>query len=212
MMDPQLIAFALAAAALTIAPGPDTMLVIRNVLRGGRRDGVITTFGICSGLFVHATLSALGVSIILTRSAAAFSVVKLAGACYLGWLGWQSLRSAARASHASNGLAAMEPPRPANPRQCFVEGFFSNVLNPKTAVFYLAFLPQFIGPAEPVLTKSLMLASIHYVEGLLWLSTLSMTLDRTRRFILKSAVRRWLDGLCGAVLMGFGLRLALARR
>lgn len=183
MVDSQLIAFALAAAALTIAPGPDTMLVIRNVLRGGRRDGVITTFGICSGLFVHATLSALGVSIILTRSAAAFSVVKLAGACYLGWLGWQSLRSAA-----------------------------PNVLNPKTAVFYLAFLPQFIGPTEPVLTKSLMLASIHYVEGLLWLSTLSMTLDHTRRFILKSAVRRWLDGLCGAVLMGFGVRLALARR
>src|SRR5438874_5932268 len=117
MVDSQLIAFALAAAALTIAPGPDTMLVIRNVLRGGRRDGVITTFGICSGLFVHATLSALGVSIILTRSATAFSVVKLAGACYLGWLGWQSLRSAARTPSPPNPLDGVEPTRPRTARQ-----------------------------------------------------------------------------------------------
>src|SRR5262245_7245257 len=96
MVDSQVIAFTIAAAALTLAPGPDTMLVIRNVLRGGRRDGVVTTLGICSGLFVHATLSALGVSIILTRSAAAFTVVKLLGAIYLAWLGAQSLRKAMR--------------------------------------------------------------------------------------------------------------------
>jgi threonine/homoserine/homoserine lactone efflux protein len=161
---------------------------------------------------VHATLSALGVSIILTRSAAAFSVVKLAGACYLGWLGWQSLRSAARTPPPPSQLDAVEPTQPRNPRQCFVEGFLSNVLNPNTSVFYLAFLPQFIGPTEPVLAKSLLLASIHCVEGLLWLITLSITLDRTRRFILNATVRRWLDGLCGAVLMGFGVRLALAHR
>ena len=211
MGDSQVLAFTLAAAALTIAPGADTMLVIRNVLRGGRRDGVVTTFGICSGLFVHATLSAFGVSMLLMHSATAFHLVKLAGACYLVWLGLQSLRSAVRTPHAQDSLEAVEPTRRKAPQQCFREGLLSNMLNPKAAVFYLAFLPQFIGPTEPVLTKSLLLAGIHYVEGILWLVALSIMLDHTRRFILKSAVRRWLDGLCGAVLVGFGARLALER-
>jgi threonine/homoserine/homoserine lactone efflux protein len=86
------------------------------------------------------------------------------------------------------------------------------VLNPKTAVFYLAFLPQFIDPTEPVLRKSLILAGIHYVEGIVWLVALSILLDHTRRFLLKSAVRRWLEGLCGAMLIWFGARLALERQ
>jgi threonine/homoserine/homoserine lactone efflux protein len=88
----------------------------------------------------------------------------------------------------------------------------SNVLNTKTAIFYLAFLPQFIGPTKPVLRKSLLLGGIHYVEGIVWLVALSILVDHTRRVLLKSAVRRWLEGLCGAVLMGFGARLALERQ
>src|SRR5688572_6154949 len=99
MLDTEIIGFTLAVAALTIAPGPDTMLVIRNVLRGGRRDGIVTTFGIGSGLFVHAALSALGVSFLLMQSATAFHFMKFAGAAYLVWLGLQSLR----------GLATLRP-------------------------------------------------------------------------------------------------------
>jgi len=211
MVDSQVIAFTLAAAVLTITPGADTTLLIRNVLRGGRRDGVFTTFGICSGLFVHATLSAFGVSMLLMHSATAFHLVKLAGAGYLVWLGLQSLRSAVRTPQSQDGLDEDAPPRRIAPQQCFLEGLLSNVLNPKAVVFYLAFLPQFIGPTDPVLTKSLLLASIHYIEGILWLVALSIMLDHLRRFILKSAVRRWLDGLCGIVLVGFGARLAIER-
>jgi RhtB (resistance to homoserine/threonine) family protein len=211
-VDSQVLAFTLAAAALTMAPGADTMLVVRNVLRGGRRDGIVTTFGICAGLFIHATLSALGVSILLLHSATALHLVKLAGACYLVWLGLQSLRSAVHMPPSHGSLEGMAPPRRRAPQRCFLEGWLSNVLNPKTAVFYLAFLPQFIGPTDPVLTKSLLLAGIHYVEGIVWLVALSVLLDHTRRFILKSVVRRWLDGLCGVVLVGFGARLALERQ
>ena len=90
MVDTQVVTFIFVAAALTLTPGADTMLVVRNVLRGGRRDGVVTTVGICSGLFVHAALSALGVSVLLLHSATAFHVVKLVGAGYLVWLGLQS--------------------------------------------------------------------------------------------------------------------------
>ena len=118
MVDSQVLAFTLAAAALTIAPGADTMLVVRNVLRGGRRDGMVTTFGICSALFVHATLSALGVSMLLLHSATAFHLIKLAGACYLVWLGLQSLRSAVRMPPPHGSLEAVEPPRRRAPQQC----------------------------------------------------------------------------------------------
>lgn len=88
----------------------------------------------------------------------------------------------------------------------------TNFLNPKVAVFYLAFLPQFIAPGEPVLAKSLLLAGVHNAMGLVWLSGVSAGVDRAQRFVTNRRVRRALDGVCGAVLVGLGLRLALARR
>jgi RhtB (resistance to homoserine/threonine) family protein len=212
MVDSQVMAFTVVAALLTVSPGADTMLVVRNVLRGGRRDGVVTTFGICSGLFVHATLSALGVSVLLMHSAMAFDLVKTAGACYLVWLGVQSLKSAVRGPRHPDNLEDQRAAGAVSWRRSFLEGFLTNMLNPKVAVFYLALLPQFIGPADPVFMKSLLLAAIHYVEGIVWLSGLSIVLDRARRFVLQSVVRRWLDGLCGVVLVGLGARLAVQRQ
>ena len=211
MIDPQVVTFALVAAVLTVTPGADMMLIVRNVLRGGGRDGVITSFGVCAGLFVHALLSALGISVVLLHSATAFHAVKIAGAAYLVWLGVQSLRSARRGSPdaTADGRAIRQV---VSARRCLREGFLSNVLNPKVAVFYLAFLPQFISPTDSVLSKSLLLAAIHYVEGIAALLALTLLVDRTRRFFLSSTVRRWLDGLCGLVLVGLGLRLALERR
>ncbi len=97
-------------------------------------------------------------------------------------------------------------------RKCFVEGFLNNVLNPKVAVFYLAFLPQFISPDDPVVAKSMLLAGIHFVLGIVWLIFLSSFVDRARRFIIESSVRKWLEGVCGAVLIGLGARLALEDR
>lgn len=213
MFDSQVLSFTLVAAALTLSPGADTMLVVKNVLRGGRNAGVATTFGICGGLFIHATLSALGISIILMQSATAFHLVKMSGACYLVYLGIQSIRRGMR-----KGYGGEEPGtisglyKGCSTRKYLLEGLLTNVLNPKVAVFYLAFLPQFIGPTDPVLPKSLLLAGIHYVEGILWLVTLSFTLDRTKRFFVKSTLKRWLDGLCGSILVGLGVRLALERR
>jgi RhtB (resistance to homoserine/threonine) family protein len=212
VIDSQVISFTLAAAVLTLIPGQDTMLVVRNVLRGGRADGVITTFGICTGLFIHATLSALGVSILLMRSATAFQAVKAAGACYLAWLGIRSLVEAVRGGHYSVKPEHELTTDVASPQRCFVEGFLSNLLNPKTAVFYLALLPQFIRPTDPVLRKSLLLAGIHYVEGIVWLVVVSVAVDRMRKLLMAPTVRRWLDGICGAVFVGFGVRLAFQRQ
>jgi threonine/homoserine/homoserine lactone efflux protein len=98
------------------------------------------------------------------------------------------------------------------PGRPFTQGLLTNVLNPKVAIFYLAFLPQFIAPADPVLAKSLLLASIHIAMGLVWLSVIAFAVDRAQRYVTHSRVRRWIDGICGAVLVALGIRLALARR
>ena len=209
MIDPQIIAFALVAAVMTALPGADTLMVVRNTLRGGRQDGLVTMTGICSGLFLHATLSALGVSVILMHSATAFTALKIAGACYLAWLGIQSLRSAARTPAVTAPQTA--PPAPVPAARSFREGLLTNLLNPKVLVFYLALLPQFIGPADPVLAKSLLLAAIHFAEGIVWFFAVVWAVDRSRRFFLGPRVRRWLDAVCGGLLIALGLRLALAR-
>jgi threonine/homoserine/homoserine lactone efflux protein len=161
---------------------------------------------------VHATFSALGVSMLLFQSATAFHVVKLAGAGYLAWLGIQSAVEAVSGMPPPAEAAHNRAPGMVSSQRCFVEGFLSNVLNPKVAVFYLAFLPQFIGPTDPVVQKSLPLAGIHYVEGVLWLVAVSIAVEHTRRFFLHSTVRRWLDCVCGTLLVGLGIRLALERQ
>lgn len=210
LLDPQVLAFVAVAALLTIAPGPDSFLVVRNSLRGGRCDGYLTTLGISSGLYFHALLSAVGVSVVLAHSAAAFLALKVAGACYLAWLGIQSLRAAAKpvASSVPGGVAAARVPG----ARSFREGLLTNLLNPKVIVFYLALLPQFVSPGDAVIPKSLLLAAIHCALGIAWLGFVAWGVDRSRQFFLRPRLRRFMDGLCGAVLIGFGLRLALEQR
>src|SRR5262245_63634681 len=169
IIDHQIIAFAGIAALLTITPGQDTVLVIRNVMAQGQRAGLLTTFGICCGLFVHATLSAVGLSLILLKSATAFEVVKLLGAAYLIWLGAQSLW---QAFHGSNRVFEKSIPeqRSAKGWPCFVQGFLTNILNPKVVVFYLAFLPQFISPGVWVFGSSVLFGLFSWGGGIRQLS------------------------------------------
>jgi RhtB (resistance to homoserine/threonine) family protein len=213
MVDNQVLAFTGIAAVLTLTPGADTMLVMRSVFARGQRAGLLTTLGICSGLFFHATLSALGLSLILVRSAAAFEVVKLAGACYLIYLGgqslWQAFRPGERELSPDGGAVAKQKKEW---WQSFLEGLLTNVLNPKVAIFYLAFLPQFISPGDPVLAKSLLLAGIHFMLGVVWLSLVTMFLGKVRASLTRPRVRRAIEATAGAVLIAFGVRLAMERR
>ncbi|MDX1487325.1 MAG: LysE family translocator [Acidiferrobacterales bacterium] len=161
MFDSQLLAFAAIAAVLTLSPGADTLLVIRNVVARGRTAGITTALGICSGLFMHATLSALGLSVLIAHSAFAYQLLKIAGAFYLVWLGLQSLSAAIRGDYPrkQDGNTATSRGR------SFVEGLLTNLLNPKVAVFYLALLPQFVAVEDPVFIKSILLAGIHAAMG-----------------------------------------------
>jgi len=138
-------------------------------------------------------------------------VVKWAGALYLCYLGVQSLRSALKPNLVTNEISSTAEPS-LNPWHAYREGLITNVLNPKVALFYLAFLPQFIRPNDPVMLRSLLLTSIHFVLGIVWLGLITLSLDKMRSWMLKPRVRAWIEGSTGLILFGFGIRLALSKR
>lgn len=212
-IDPQVAAFTIIAGLLTLTPGADTMLVMRNVMARGQGAGLFTTLGSCCGVFIHATLSALGLSLILVQSAMVFHVVKWLGAGYLIWLGLQALRQAWQQPHSESDSIgwAGSSVSTVKGRQSFFEGLLSNILNPKVAIFYLAFLPQFISPGDWVLGKSVLLAGIHWVENLVWLSIVTLCLGRLRTWITQPRVKRAIEATTGAILIAFGARLAIER-
>jgi len=209
-IDPQIIAFATVAAVVTVLPGADMALVARSVLAHGRGAGYVTSIGCCTGLWLHAVGSALGVSAILMTSATLFSIVKVLGGVYLAALGVASLRRAWRANTVMP--TAMPAISPQGARRAFSQGLLSNLLNPKVAVFYLTLLPQFIRPGDAVLTRSLVLASVHVVIGLVWLSAYTYFLGRLSALLQRVRIRQALEGMTGAVLIGLGARLAWDRR
>ena len=213
-LDSRLWAFVAVATLLAVTPGADTLLVVRNVLTRGRVAALLTVAGIAGGCVVHAVLSAVGVSLILVRSAEAFAVLRFCGAAYLMVLGAQSLR---RWWQPDDGAPAgsdapLAAPRPARRLRSFLEGLLTNVLNPKVGIFYLAFLPQFIRPGDPVLERSLLLAALHIGIGVVWLSLLSLGVGRIRPLVESRLWRARLEGVSGAVLIALGVRLAAARR
>jgi len=210
-MDSRFVAFLGIAALLTIIPGADTGLVTKNAITRGRTAAFFTTFGICLGCLCHATASALGLSVVLRESARVYEWVKLAGAGYLIYIGARALWTA-RKPYGIEQSVAFSAEQKRGAWVGFVEGLFTNLLNPKVAIFYLTFLPQFIAPEENVLRKSLFLASIHVLMGLVWLCSYVVLLDRMSLILTRPAVRRKLEAFTGAVLVAFGLRLAMERR
>ena len=205
-LDPRLLAFVGVAAVLTILPGADMALVMRNVFALGRPRTMLTIAGIACGCLIHATASALGMSAILATSATAFTVMKTAGAAYLVWIGVQSFRTKTETGNAGERSRATRATAP------FAQGFLTNVLNPKVAIFYLTFLPQFIAPGEPVFRRSLLLAGIHIAMGVIWLSAYAWFIERLGAVLTRPRVKAWLGRATGGLLIALGVRLAWDRR
>ena len=201
--------YLLAITLLTLTPGVDSMLVIRNTARGGWRDGAVSSLGICSGLFIHAAISAVGISVILLQAAWAYSALKLIGAGYLVWLGYCSWRKVIKKETfaVANGEAC-EGHRFLSGRS-LREGFLSNVLNPKTAVFYMAFLPQFINPAYSALAQSLLLAGLHFIIAMIWQCLLALMVKQAKGWLQRPRVSQGFDGVTGTVMIALGLRVAV---
>jgi len=213
-MDSRLWAFVVVATLLAITPGADTLLVVRNVLTRGRVAALLTVAGIAGGCVVHAVLSAVGVSLILVRSAEAFAVLRFCGAAYLIVLGVQSVRRWWRVDDGARAASDSGAPalRTSRRLRSFVEGLLTNLLNPKVGIFYLAFLPQFIAPGDLALERSLRLAALHIGIGVVWLSVLSFGVGRIRPLVESRLWRARLEGVSGAVLIALGVKLAAARR
>jgi threonine/homoserine/homoserine lactone efflux protein len=239
-MTASLLAFIPVALLLTLIPGADTALVTRNALALGMRGARWTILGILTGCLLHATASALGLSAILATSARAYETVKLVGAAYLVGLGVQAIRNArddrgyrsldfARDDGEYRSLDFARDGREGHPERAqrvggsapettslgahpFVQGFLTNILNPKVALFYLTFLPQFIPASAPVLRTSLLLAMIHNVLGFAWLSFYARFVDRLRVALTRPMVKAWLERVTGGALVALGARLAWERR
>jgi len=204
-----LITYLIAITVLSITPGLDTMLVIRNTARSGWRDGVTSSFGICSGLFVHASVSAVGISLILLQTAWAFAGLKMAGACDIVWLGIGSLRKLFQETAAPIAGEVATVQQPFQMGRSLREGLLSNVLNPKTVVFYMAFLPQFINPQHSAWVQSLILAGLHFIIAMIWQSFLALLVVQAQNRVFQPKVGKIFDGLTGTILVSLGIKLAL---
>jgi threonine/homoserine/homoserine lactone efflux protein len=207
-VDSRLIAFIGVAALLTIAPGPDMALVLRNALAHGRRAVLPTAAGIGTGCLVWGAASSLGVAALLATSAGLYDALKLAGAFYLMLLGVLALRAALRHGDTTEGRSAAGP---MSRGVAYRQGLLTNLLNPKVGVFYATFLPQFIAPGQPVFATSMLLASIHVTMGLAWLTAYGYGASRLGDVLRTGRVRRALESASGVVLVAFGLRLAVDR-
>jgi threonine/homoserine/homoserine lactone efflux protein len=212
-----LLGFALAATVVILAPGPDSMLVMRNTLRSGRRAGWVTAGGTLSGLVIWAVSAAFGLSELLRVSVVGYDVVRFAGAAYLIWLGVTSLgltvrRRAARAVAPAKPTEPSPGPERGRWRGVYLNGLLSNLLNPKIGVFFIAFLPGFIPARVPATLFTLGLGLWFIAETGAWLAVLAWTVARGAGWLRRSAVQRSLERLTGVVLIGFGLRLATQTR
>lgn len=209
-METQWLAFSVAALMLTLMPGPDTFLVMGNAVAGGARRGLAAAAGTTSGGLFHVALFALGVTQLLMYSERAFWTVKMLGAFYLAFLGIKAPRAALR-PRADAPALELAPPASSLWR-AFAQGALTNALNPKIAMFYLAFLPQFLAPGPHMARDSMLMIGLHYAIGAVWLAIVAIGSARMAGAMRSARVARALDGLIGTMMLGFGARLALASR
>ena len=211
----QLLVFIAAGWLLNLTPGPDVLYIVSNALRSGARAGLVAGLGITAGCFVHVFAAAVGVGALLTASATAFTVLKLAGAAYLLLMGVRMLFSRAGGGNGAAIAAAQSaPPVAASLRSVFLGGFWTNVLNPKVALFFLAFVPQFIAPGTDNKALAFVLLGVLFNVNAIpvnagWALAAAWMARRA------GAIQRgmhWLDRVAGAMFIGFGLKLALTDR
>ncbi|MDP9117450.1 MAG: LysE family translocator [Actinomycetota bacterium] len=199
--------FSLAAALIVLLPGPDTLVVIRSIVRGGRPAGVATATGNLVGLAVWVAAASLGLAALLRASHAGYEILRIAGAVYLVWLGVQSIRNRAVPR------AAAGPAEPRRRRNLVGTGFragvITNLLNPKVGVFFVTFLPGFVPHGDSVGLTSFLFGAIFILETAgYWVVLLSLA-TKVTAWMAQARTKRRLDTATGAILIGFGLRLAV---
>lgn len=196
----QLFSFSALAFLLTLLPGPDTALVIRASLLTGRRGAIAAAAGICTGLLLWGALTAGGLTALLTSFPKAYRAIAIMGGLYLlflGWNSWKSLRNPTDESVTSLGSSP------------YLSGLATNLLNPKIAIFYLSVLPHFAPPGPFLFLRSLTLALIHAVFGIIWFSIVGVVIERS---LLSARALKWrtaLQYMTALLLVLLGLRILL---
>ncbi|WP_371379900.1 LysE family translocator [Sporomusa aerivorans] len=194
--------FLIAGILLNITPGSDTIYILSRSISQGRTAGIYSVLGIISGCAVHTLLAALGLSVILAKSALAFMLVKLAGALYLGYLGVTTLLSK------NNSLAPLSE-NVMSGEKIYVQGLLTNVLNPKVALFFLSFMPQFIDPHNSYGTVPFMILGITFLTtGTIWCLGLVLFSARVTAFLrANDTAANWMNKVCGCIYLLLGIKL-----
>jgi RhtB (resistance to homoserine/threonine) family protein len=204
-MHVALLPFLAIAILLIVIPGPDTAMVTKNAVVGGRRSGVYAALGVSLGLTIWTAAAALGIAALLRASEIGFDVLKFAGALYLTWVGIQMLRS-------RGAVASEEAARSGSGKRAFRQGLMSDLGNPKIAVFFTSLLPQFVHGTGSAFTPLLFLGIVFAVLTLLWLAVYALAVGHASGWLRRPNVRKALDRFTGVVLIGFGVRLAFEQR
>jgi threonine/homoserine/homoserine lactone efflux protein len=202
--------FALVVGLLTLTPGIDTALILRTAALGRRRRAWGVVLGIQTGTLLWGALTSLGLTALLTASQLAYETLRWAGVAYLLWLGgrmlWETLRRTSSQVDGSGWDQAVADSLFEGWRQ----GTFTNLLNPKVGVFYVAVLPQFIPVGAPHFTTGVLLTCVHILLGLVWSTALISFARALRGWLQRPTARRVLDRVTGTVIVGLGLRLAVS--
>jgi threonine/homoserine/homoserine lactone efflux protein len=198
------------AVLVIVTPGQDTALVIRNALLGGRRTGVVTAAGVSAGQAAWTVATAAGLAAVLAASEPAFTAVKLVGVAYLVLLGLQALHRAVRGGRAAHGRRRSSPG--IAPSLGLRQGAVSNLGNPKMALFFTSLLPQFVPGGEASFAGLLVLGLVFCLLTFVWLAAYAVAVARAGDVLRRPTVRRVIDGVTGAVLVAFGIRLATTTR
>ncbi|MFF2449728.1 LysE family translocator [Neobacillus sp. NPDC058068] len=201
--------FVLLCIFLIILPGPDTAMATKNTLTIGKSGGFKTLFGTCCALLIHTLAAVIGLSAIIVKSAALFSIIKYIGAVYLGYLGFKTLW-ALRKTKAAISSESDSTPKYAQ-TNCFRQGFLTNLLNPKVAVFFLTFLPQFVDPGQKPLLPFLLMGVTYTLLTAIWFIPYIYLINKISSFMNKPSTQKVVQGITGAALLGFGLKLAFEK-
>jgi threonine/homoserine/homoserine lactone efflux protein len=199
--------FIAASAALTFLPGPDILFVLTQSISQGKIAGVATATGLCTGILVHTSAAALGISALIYKSALAFEIVKYAGAAYLLYLAWQALRE-------SGELISSVPVRETNTFALYRRGIFMNVLNPKVALFFLAFLPQFVNAESGnVSMQMVFLGIVFLIQAWLIFSAISVFAGTIGdKIVKKPGIGKYINWGKAGIFTVIGVKLALSHK
>ena len=198
--------FAAASVLIVLLPGPDTLVVLRNLLRDGTRGAVAAAVGVICGLLLWVLVAALGIAALLRASTTAYDALRIVGGAYLMWIGIRAIR--ARVARRNDADVAIPPAARPLLGSGFVSGLATDLLNPKVGVFFVTFLPAFVPHGADVAVSTLVFGAVFVLETVVYFAVLIRAADRVVGWMNDERTRRRMDRVVGLVFIGFGLRLA----